>query len=94
LSDKKGLKMQTQTEKYVKVCADCGLIVMATNGEGKDVCPVCDSIKFTLKPLPEKLHCCYCKREYTLEQLQKIWTTIPFYNAKDNTFYDGCYGWD
>jgi len=82
------------TKEYAKVCADCGLIVMATDSEGKDVCPVCGSHNFTNTPLPNKIKCIYCKREYTLEELSKMWTTIPFYDASTQTFYDGCYGWN
>ena len=81
-------------EEYVKVCANCGLIAMATDSKGKDTCPVCDSKEFTLAPMPEKISCIHCKKEYTLEELKKIWTTIPFYDAKTKTFYDGCRGWE
>jgi acetyl-CoA carboxylase beta subunit len=82
---------------HVKVCKNCGEIAMAKElGTNKDVCPICDSRDFEERVIDKntKIHCTYCKKENTVEEILKQWITIPFFNARDLSYYCGCRGWD
>ena len=38
--------------------------------------------------------CQDCKSKTTRGEIRKKWTSIPFCNEADKTYYCGCSGWD
>ena len=67
---------------------------MAFNERGLAVCVVCNGSDFEGVEYPEMLTCASCKNEKTSEEILSYWKTIPFFNAKNNTYYCGCWGWE
>lgn len=67
---------------------------MAKDEKNRDVCPICDGTVFEGVELPDTLKCSYCKREKPITEILAYWREPPFFNAKDGTYYDGCYGWN
>lgn len=81
----------------VRFCKNCGETAKAKElGTNNDVCPICDSRDFEEVVLTKdtKVHCVYCTKETTIEEVLKQWIDIPFLNIRTLSYYDGCKGWD
>jgi len=84
-----------------KVCAGCGTVLVAVDSKGNPACPICIGISEHSGMVREveipdevlkKAVCPHCKR--TADQTRWNIKDLPFYEAKNNTFYCGCRGWD
>jgi len=80
--------------KTIKVCNTCGQRVYGFNQRGEITCLVCLGKTFREVKLPDKLTCIHCKKEYPIEEVLKLWKFPPFFDSTNNTFYDGCRGWN
>lgn len=77
----------------VTVCKGCGTRMMAVDSDGKPACPICigispDSGIPVEVEVPNTAKCVYCGTEAEASD------RLPFYSARDNTYYCGCRGWD
>jgi hypothetical protein len=88
-------------EKHMRItiCKGCGNTMMGDDADGKPVCLLCTGISPDSGipveiELPYTLHCSTCGKEWSVRDILRKWTTIPFYNHTSQTFYDGCEGWE
>ena len=69
-------------------CKYCGNMKLSTG----DICVICDGTEFEEKDLSQAgATCTYCGKVASEAAAQN---GLPFYNAKNHTFYCGCKGWD
>jgi len=83
-----------------KVCAGCGMVFVAKDGNGNPTCPVCfgtsqhSGMVQEVEISEEKLKvatCAYCR--ITADKTHWGLNDLPFYEIRNNTFYCGCRGW-
>ena len=73
------------------ICKICKRDIKATDEDGNRACPVCCSKEFeTILVDPSIAKCSDCGK---LGKDSEYYPNLPFYNAKNNTYYCGCYGW-
>lgn len=83
----------------VTVCKGCGSIMNATNKDGKSICLTCIGIEPESGvpvevELPETVRCDTCGKVRKVSDVLEDYVTIPFFNAKDGTYYCGCRGFN
>lgn len=81
------------------VCKGCGSILNATDSRGTPSCIICHG----LEPesgvpveveFPDTVKCSVCGKERKVSEILWDYVSVPFFNADDGTYYDGCRGWD